>query len=272
MGLCTGCGYCPPLPAWSPPLEARPPIKGQQYYAASGQYGYGFPGYSTSSLENLTKLGHLVGLCGVATVGSMGNIYTISSCIVGDRLRKKGNIFIVNLSLAMLLVTLLVLPSIAIHMLAGADVSEQARRLHELVTQLCGCVSLFTLWAVALENYIRVCHRRAYRRLLSQTTVTVGLVLAWARTHAALLDFRESYVNLAQYCCCKMSVHFGKRPRSDLPRPLLVETRKSSMRVHLMAGYDMRPAGAESACGQGAVRHSLVTRSGSVSGARTIML
>ena len=225
--------------------------------------------------------------------------------------------------------------------------------------ELCGCVSLFALCTVAVDSYVRICHRRVHGRLVSARCVAAGLLLVWAlggatftaallahsgphaRAHSLLLaaiigaatgitgllylltwrrarhlrrctchgrrtrpmpwhvqlarangavwlsfccgwlpaaaqrtlspllaplgqvewlqwlplahattfpllyaffseDFRESFSNLARYCCCRMSVHFGRRPRTDLPRPLLSETRKSPMRVHLIPGYDMR--------------------------------
>ncbi|KAF0294872.1 Melatonin receptor type 1A-A [Amphibalanus amphitrite] len=362
---CPLCSYCPLL---------GPPNAGKgQYGFGAGGYGYpgyqGVPGYGRygvhpgSGRESLQKLGQLVGLSAVATVGTLGHVYTVSACVVGDRLRKKdclaGNFFLVNLSLAMLLVTLLVLPSLSIHMLASADVSAKARRLHEHLVELCGCVSLFALCTVAVESYVRVCHRRLHGRLVGRRCVAAGLLLVWAlggatfgvvllaragphaQTHSLLLaiiigtataiagflylltwrrarhlrrctchgrrtrpmpwhvelaranwavwlsfcagwlpaaaqrtlgpllaplgrpewvewlplahatlfpalyavfseDFRESYSNLARYCCCRMSVHFGRRPRTDLPRPLLSETRKSPMRVHLIPGYDMR--------------------------------
>ena len=269
---------------------------------------------------------------------------------------------------------------------------RQTRRIHENLVELSGCVSLFTLSAVAVESYVRVCHRREHGRLVSRRCVAAGLLLVWtlggatftsallaragphARTHALLLagilaaatlstallygltwrrarhmrrctchgrrsrpmpwhvqlvrahtavwlsfclcwlpaaalrtvgplllieqqhdwvewlplvhatafpvlyacfseDFRESYSNLARYCCCRMSVHFGRRPRTDLPRPLLTETRKSPMRVHLIPGYDMRTTLSVSDAPSRATPRASPARSvSSATGSRSVML
>lgn len=277
-----------------------------------------------------------------------------------------------------------------------------------------GCVSLFTLCAVSLENYLRLCHRHAHRHLVSTCSVGTGVAVVWAlgggvfttsvlvdtgpgacppptssvsysRPHGYILwgivssvlvataltylvcwrqsvhlrrctcqargrrrpfpwdvelvqanaavwftftlawlpsaavkylgawlapsggqmrhpsftwlplghatlfnalyvvlneDFRESYANLARYCCCKMSVHFGKRPRTDLPRPLISETRgqsarKSSMRVHVIPGYDMRTVTCREDTGRmsrasSASRTGSASRSGSGGGRSTL--
>ena len=86
-------------------------------------------------------------------------------------------------------------------------------------------------------------------------------------------DFRESYANLARYCCCKMSVYFGRRPRTDLPRPLLSETRKSPMRVHLIPGYDMRNTLSVSDAPSRATPRASPARSvSSAAGSRSVML
>ncbi|KAF0296900.1 Melatonin receptor type 1A [Amphibalanus amphitrite] len=300
---------------------------------------FGYPGYvPAAGPSSVTGLGRLVALILLATLGTLGNLYTVAACVVGDRLRKKGNAFLVSVSVTMLLVTLGVLPSLAIHVLADANVSPQARRLHEHLVELCGCVSLFALCTVAVESYVRVCHRRLHGRLVGRRCVAAGLLLVWAlggatfgvlllareeryaeeagplvvgtggtvtlltgalylltwrrarhlrrctchgrhtrpmpwhvqlvRANAAVWltfcvcwlpaaalrllppeeaahhqwllrlplahattfnllysvfseDFRESYGNLARYCWCRVSVDYGRRPASDLPRPLL---------------------------------------------------
>ena len=100
------CNLCPPH---GPPRSG----KGQYGYGSSGFSGYpvypgypshpgyrGYPGYAGfpgfhghpgSGRADMMKLGQLLGVCAVATVGTLSHIYTISACVVGDRLRKKGN-------------------------------------------------------------------------------------------------------------------------------------------------------------------------------------
>lgn len=45
--------------------------------------------------------------------------------------------------------------------------------------------------------------------------------------------FRNAYVNLFHYCCCKTTVAFSRRSRGELARP------SGDVRVHIIPGYNM---------------------------------
>lgn len=45
--------------------------------------------------------------------------------------------------------------------------------------------------------------------------------------------FRNAYVNLFHYCCCKTTVSVSRRQRNDVCRP------SSDVRVHIIPGYNM---------------------------------
>lgn len=45
--------------------------------------------------------------------------------------------------------------------------------------------------------------------------------------------FRNAYVNLFHYCCCKTTVSVSRRQRTDVCRP------SSDVRVHIIPGYNM---------------------------------
>lgn len=45
--------------------------------------------------------------------------------------------------------------------------------------------------------------------------------------------FRNAYVNLFHYCCCKTTVSLNRRPRGDGTRP------SGDVRVHIIPGYNM---------------------------------
>lgn len=45
--------------------------------------------------------------------------------------------------------------------------------------------------------------------------------------------FRNAYINLFHYCCCKTTVSVSRRQRNDVCRP------SSDVRVHIIPGYNM---------------------------------
>lgn len=45
--------------------------------------------------------------------------------------------------------------------------------------------------------------------------------------------FRNAYINLFHYCCCKTTVAFSRRPRGEVARP------SGDVRVHIIPGYNM---------------------------------
>ena len=89
------CGFCP---LFGPPSAGKgygggsyghPGYPSQPGYAGYAGYA-GFGGHPGAGRESMLKLGQLVGLSAVAAVGTLSHIYTVSACVVGDRLRKKG--------------------------------------------------------------------------------------------------------------------------------------------------------------------------------------
>lgn len=156
------------------PLLTVPAVPGRGRYPVLLDDRY----HPVPSADNWVQLGQLVILLLMATIGTLCNIYTISCCIVGDRLRKKGNVFIVNLALLMTLNTLFVLPSLGFHIMSGVAVSSTVCGVHEAVSALSGCVSLFTLLVIAIESHVRT-----FRRQLSCTLAVcwpyAALIICW---------------------------------------------------------------------------------------------
>lgn len=68
-----------------------------------------------------------------------------------------GNAFLVNVALADLLVTGLVLPASAIVILAGHKESLGICRFEWTLEALCFLVTVLTLATIAVENYMRLC-------------------------------------------------------------------------------------------------------------------
>ncbi|XP_054277057.1 alpha-1A adrenergic receptor-like [Macrosteles quadrilineatus] len=126
-----------------------------------------------------SKVARLLLVVGLATVGSVGNVYMISAVIVEDHLKKTGNTFLVNIALADLLVTGIVMPASAVVILAGLPDSPPVCHVQWFLAILCWIVTVLTLLAVSVENYARLCSRPERYALLTPSSVTLVVLCIW---------------------------------------------------------------------------------------------
>lgn len=66
-----------------------------------------------------SRMARLILLSCLSVVGSVGNVFMISSVMIEDQLKKAGNAFVVNVALADLLVTSILIPASIIVILAN---------------------------------------------------------------------------------------------------------------------------------------------------------
>ncbi|KAK1118968.1 hypothetical protein K0M31_013738 [Melipona bicolor] len=104
-----------------------------------------------------SRMARLLLLASMAVGGSVGNVFMISAVVVEDQLKKRGNAFLVNVALADLLVTGLVIPVSVIVILAGHEESLSTCRFECTLETLCFLVTVLTLATIAAENYTRLC-------------------------------------------------------------------------------------------------------------------
>ncbi|ODN03896.1 5-hydroxytryptamine receptor [Orchesella cincta] len=91
-----------------------------------------------------------------ASLASIGNIFTISAIIIDDLLRKKGNSFLVSMTLADLLVTAIALPASSVAILSQMENSENLCRFQYAVSAMsCVTAAVFTA-VVGVENFFRL--------------------------------------------------------------------------------------------------------------------
>uniref|UniRef100_A0A182PB70 G-protein coupled receptors family 1 profile domain-containing protein n=1 Tax=Anopheles epiroticus TaxID=199890 RepID=A0A182PB70_9DIPT len=145
----------------------------------SGRGGLGNVSPVTLSTE-WPRLARLLLLACLSVVGSIGNVFMISSVMIEDHLKKAGNAFIVNIALADLLITSVVMPASTIVLLAGIDNSD---------TEM-----------MAVENYLRLCTFQNERGWFNKTNTTAILLLIWAAACIAsgmqfVYDIRFDYCN-----------------------------------------------------------------------------
>ncbi|KAK2578783.1 hypothetical protein KPH14_008886 [Odynerus spinipes] len=92
---------------------------------------------------------------------------------------QEGNAFLVNVALADLLVTGLVIPVSMIVILAGHEESLGTCRFEGTLEALCFLVTVLTLTTIAAENYARLCLPPERYNVLTASRVTVTIITIW---------------------------------------------------------------------------------------------
>ncbi|XP_076763927.1 adenosine receptor A1 [Xylocopa sonorina] len=126
-----------------------------------------------------SRVARLLLLASMAVGGSVGNVFMISAVVVEDQLKKRGNAFLVNVALADLLVTGLVIPVSVIVILAGHEESLSTCRFESTLEALCFLVTVLTLTTIAAENYARLCLPPERYALLTPSRVTATIISVW---------------------------------------------------------------------------------------------
>ncbi|XP_033197286.2 adenosine receptor A1 [Bombus vancouverensis nearcticus] len=126
-----------------------------------------------------SRVARLLLLASMAVGGSVGNVFMISAVVVEDQLKKRGNAFLVNVALADLLVTGLVIPVSVIVILAGHEESLSTCRFECTLEALCFLVTVLTLATIAAENYTRLCLPPERYAVLTSSRVTATIISVW---------------------------------------------------------------------------------------------
>ncbi|XP_021942610.1 alpha-1A adrenergic receptor-like isoform X2 [Zootermopsis nevadensis] len=126
-----------------------------------------------------SRVARLLLIASLAVIGSVGNIFMISSVMIEDHLKKRGNAFIVNVALADLLITGLVFPASTVVLLAGLKDTPGVCNFQWFLAILCCLVTLMTLAATAAENYARLCLSQDCYAMLTSTRITVAVLSIW---------------------------------------------------------------------------------------------
>ncbi|XP_020297521.1 melatonin receptor type 1A-like [Pseudomyrmex gracilis] len=126
-----------------------------------------------------SRVARLLLLASLAVGGSVGNVFMISAVVVEDQLNKRGNAFLVNVALADLLVTGLVIPVSVIVILAGHEESLGTCRFEWTLEALCFLVTVLTLAIIACENYARLCMSAERYARVTTGCVTGCIIVIW---------------------------------------------------------------------------------------------
>lgn len=105
--------------------------------------------------------------------------YTVYHIFLTLFLFVSGNTFLVNVALADLLVSGLVIPASAVVILAGLRDNLTVCRFQWFLAVICFLVTVLSLAAVATENYFRICYSHNTYEKLTRRKITVILLSFW---------------------------------------------------------------------------------------------
>ncbi|XP_057575108.1 melatonin-related receptor [Hippopotamus amphibius kiboko] len=131
-------------------------------------------------------------------VDLIGNSMVILAVSKNKKLRNSGNIFVVSLSVADMLVAIYPYP-LMLHAMAigGWDLSQLQCQMVGFITGLSVVGSIFNIMAIAINRYCYICHSLQYERIFSVRNTCIYLVITWLMTVLAVLP--NMYIGTIEY-------------------------------------------------------------------------
>ena len=145
--------------------------------------------YGTSDIPTplVTLVAFIMSILSI--VGTIGNILVITAVNLHKKLRSVHNVFIINLAVADLFVTTIVIPSAIFGALDNKDHLKSHDDLCDLIGSLvvvCCVTSIQSIANIALERYIFICLNDKYAKFYNR--ITIPLVVAGIWFYAFLVD------------------------------------------------------------------------------------
>ncbi|XP_045394370.1 melatonin-related receptor [Lemur catta] len=131
-------------------------------------------------------------------VDLIGNSMVILAVTKNKKLRNSGNIFVVSLSAADMLVAIYPYP-LMLHAMSvgGWDLSYFQCQMVGFITGLSVVGSIFNIVAIAINRYCYICHSLQYERIFSVRNTCIYLVVTWIMTVLAVLP--NMYIGTIEY-------------------------------------------------------------------------
>ncbi|XP_029013551.1 alpha-1A adrenergic receptor [Betta splendens] len=143
-----------------------------------------FPNDSTTTCRNFTADPRVVGvgvfLSAFILVAIVGNILVILSVVCNKHLQTVTNFFIVNLAVADLLLSIIVLPfSASLEVLGCWVFGRLFCNIWAAVDVLCCTASILSLCIISVDRYIGVKHCLKYPSIMTERKAVAILLLVW---------------------------------------------------------------------------------------------
>ncbi|XP_067852853.1 melatonin receptor type 1B-like [Heptranchias perlo] len=131
-------------------------------------------------------------------VDILGNVLVIISVFRNRKLRNAGNIFVVSLSVADLVVAVYPYPLILVAIFQhGWTLGDIHCQVSGFLMGLSVIGSVFNITAIAINRYCYICHSFKYDKLYNYKNTTCCLCLTWALTVIAIIP--NFFVGSLQY-------------------------------------------------------------------------
>ncbi|XP_057624825.1 melatonin receptor type 1B [Chionomys nivalis] len=118
----------------------------------------------------------------------VGNLLVILSVLRNRKLRNAGNLFVVSLALADLMIALYPFPLILVTIVHNGWVLGEAHcKASAFVIGLSVIGSVFNITAIAVNRFWRMCHSATYHRVCSHRHALLYICLVWFLTLLALV-------------------------------------------------------------------------------------
>ncbi|XP_004686032.1 PREDICTED: melatonin-related receptor [Condylura cristata] len=131
-------------------------------------------------------------------VDLIGNSMVILAVTKSKKLRNSGNIFVVSLSAADMLVAIYPYPLMLRAMAVGGwDLSQLQCQLVGFITGLSVVGSIFNIVAIAINRYCYMCHSLQYERIFSVRNTCIYLVITWVMAVLAVVP--NLYIGTIEY-------------------------------------------------------------------------
>ncbi|OWA51757.1 putative Melatonin receptor type 1A [Hypsibius exemplaris] len=143
-----------------------------------------------------------------AVVGTLGNILIILAVCCVRTLRTCGNIFVVNLSLADMIVTVFIDPMNVVGAVAGRRVLMEDPVLCEWVASFCAPACMSSMWnmcAISLNRYVLICKPHLYPTIYTVKSSIACCLFIWLLAHLLCMPnhigWGQNRFNQEYYLC-----------------------------------------------------------------------
>ncbi|XP_043935145.1 melatonin receptor type 1C-like [Protopterus annectens] len=174
----------------------------------------GLPATSSSAAKTISLT---IVLLFIIVADLIGNTLVILSVLRNRKLRNAGNVFVISLSVADLMVAVYPYPLILTAVLNdGWIVGNTHCQVSGIILNISLLASVYNILAIAINRYFYICHRSKYDKIYSTQNTILWLCFIWALTVAALMPIVAvgalRYVEQIFSCTFTQSVN----PSSDI--------------------------------------------------------